>query len=126
VGEKGEVVVRPESDAERAARHAAALAAFRSLVDHGGPPREPLVLEQHFFTGEGGDIDGLTAALTERGFHVERLSYDPESADRTWRLVVVRLELLDEPRLLALSDELDALARGFNGVYDGWLTREDR
>ncbi|MBP2018591.1 hypothetical protein J2Z79_002006 [Symbiobacterium terraclitae] len=118
--------MRPESDAERAARHAATVAAYRALVDHGGPPREPLVLEQHFFTGEAGDIDGLTAALTERGFRVESLSYDPGSTDRTWRLVVVRLELLDEVRLLALSDELDALARQFDGVYDGWLTHGDQ
>lgn len=118
--------MRPESEAERAARHAATVAAYRALVDHAGSLREPLVLEQHFFTGDGGDIDGLTDALTERGFHVESLSYDPESPDRTWRLVVVRLELLDEPRLLALSDELDALARQFDGVYDGWLTHEDR
>lgn len=118
--------MRPESDVERAARHAATVAAYRSLVSHGGPPREPLMLEQHFYTGEGGDIDGLTAALTERGFHVESLGYDPDSPDRTWRLVVVRLELLEERLLLALSDELDALARRFDGVYDGWSTHADR
>nr|PZN71573.1 MAG: hypothetical protein DIU55_08615 [Bacillota bacterium] len=114
--------MRPETEAERAARHAATIRAFRSTVDPANPPREPFVLEQHFYAAEGGDIDGLAAALEERGFKVESLTYDPESRDRTWRLVAVRLELLEERRLLAVSDELDALARQFDVVYDGWQT----
>lgn len=114
--------MRPETEAERAARHAATIQAFRALVDPAHPPREPFVLEQHFYAAEGGDVDGLAAALEERGFKVESLVYDPENADRAWRLVAVRLELLEERRLLAVSDELDALARRFDVIYDGWLT----
>ena len=114
--------MRPETEAERAARHAATIQAFRALVDPAHPPREPFVLEQHFYAAEGGDVDGLAAALEERGFKVESLVYDPEARDRAWRLVAVRLELLEEKRLLAVSDELDALARAFDVIYDGWLT----
>jgi regulator of RNase E activity RraB len=36
--------------------------------------------------------------------------------------VAVKIDLLEERRLLALSDELDALARRFGVTYDGWLT----
>ena len=115
--------MRPETEAERAARHAATLQRVsRSRWTPPTRPREPFVLEQHFYAAEGGDIDGLTAALEERGFKVESLTYDPEARDRAWRLVAVRLELLEEKRLLAVSDELDALAHAFDVIYDGWLT----
>jgi len=34
----------------------------------------------------------------------------------------VRIEPLAERGLLALSDELDGLARRYDVAYDGWLT----
>lgn len=114
--------MRPETEAERQERHAATIAAYRSLVDPENPPREPYLIEQHFFTDDSGPLDHLTELLEERGFRVETLAYDPESATHSWRLVVVRLELLDERRILAVSDELDGLARQCGVTYDGWLT----
>ncbi|MEW8977065.1 MAG: ribonuclease E inhibitor RraB [Symbiobacterium sp.] len=117
--------MRPESEAERAERHARTVAAFRAQFDPDNPPWEPYTLEQHFSAGDEGDFDGLSAALQERGFQVESLTYDPADRERTWRLVVVRLELVDEQRLLRLSDEMDGLARQFEARYEGWATRVD-
>lgn len=114
--------MRPETDAERQERHAATVAAYRSMVDPANPPREPFLIEHHFFTDDQGDITGLTGLLEERGFQVETVAYDPEHPTRTWNLVVVRVELLDEHRILAVSDELDGLARQYDVTYDGWLT----
>lgn len=114
--------MRPETDAERQERHAATVAAYRSLVDPTAPPKMPHVLEHHFFATDEGDMTGLTRTLEEKGFHVEIFSYDPDNPTRTWTLVVVRIELLEERRILALSDELDGLARQHDVVYDGWMT----
>ncbi len=114
--------MRPETESERSARHAATVAAFRALVDPAAPPKMPHLLEQHFFASEDGDITGLIQLLEEQNFQVETFAYDPDSPDRAWRLVVVRLELLEEAKLLRLSDELDELARRHEVTYDGWMT----
>lgn len=42
---------------------------------------------------------------------------------RTWVVVAIKIDLLEERRILALSDELDGLARQYDVIYDGWLTR---
>ncbi|MFZ5818186.1 MAG: ribonuclease E inhibitor RraB [Bacillota bacterium] len=118
--------MRPETEEERARRHAATIETYRSLVDPANPPKMPHLLEHHFFCSDAGDITGLIQRLEERNFQVETFAYDPESAERTWSLVVVRIELLEEHRLLALSDELEALARQHEVTYDGWVTRIDR
>ena len=70
------------------------------------------MLEQHFFAGEGGDIDGLAAALEERGFKVESLVYDPESRRPGLAAGRGSAQLLEERRLLAVSDELDGCRPG--------------
>lgn len=118
--------MRPETEAERAQRHEATTAAFRSLVDPANPPKAPHLLEQHFFATDEGDMTGLMAALEEKGFHVETFAYDPEHPTRTWSLTVVRIELLEEPKLLRLSDEMDALARQHDVFYDGWVTHVEK
>lgn len=118
--------MRPETEAERQQRHAATIAAFRALVDPANPPKMPHLLEQHFFATDAGDMTGLIAKLEEKGFHVEAFSYDPDHPTRTWSLVVVRLELLEEQKLLRLSDEMDALARQHDVVYDGWVTHVEK
>jgi regulator of RNase E activity RraB len=118
--------MRPETEAERQARHAATIRAYRELVDPAAPPRAPHLLEQHFFCSDEGDMTGLIQALEAKGFHVETFAYDPDHPTRTWTLVVVRIELLEEPKLLRLSDEMDALARQHNVTYDGWVTHVDQ
>jgi len=114
--------MRPETERERQARHEATVSAFRALVDPAAPPRAPHLLEQHFFASDEGDITGLIQALEERSFQVESFQYDPESPDRTWKLVVVRLELLEEAKLLRLSDDMEELGRQHGVTYDGWIT----
>lgn len=118
--------MQPESDAQRAARHAATVAAYRSLVDPAAPPRAPHLLEHHFAADEAGDVNGLAAQLEAQGFAIDTLTYDPTDAERAWSLVVVRIELLEERRVLALSDQLDGLARQHGVTYEGWLTRVEQ
>jgi regulator of RNase E activity RraB len=115
--------IRPETDAEREARHEATRAAYRRLVDPANPPRAPFLLEHHFFAAADADVTGFTDALQQTGFHIETFAYEPDQPDRTWRIVAVKIDLLEERRLLALSDQMDALARQYDVIYDGWLTR---
>ncbi|MFZ5828054.1 MAG: ribonuclease E inhibitor RraB [Bacillota bacterium] len=115
--------MRPETETERAERRAATVAAYRELVDPAAPPKMPHLLEHYFFAPDTGDMTGLIHKLEERGFHVETFAYDPDHPSRTWTLTVVRIELLEERRLLAVSDELDGLAREHDVTYDGWMTR---
>lgn len=114
--------MKSETEAERQQRHADTIAAYRSLVDPSSPPRAPYLLEHHFFAGDDGDTTKLTDGLEERGYQVESFAYDPDDSSRPWKLVVVRLELLEERRLLTVSDELDGLARQCGATYDGWVT----
>jgi regulator of RNase E activity RraB len=118
--------VRPETEAERAARHARTLAAYRALIDPAAPPREPFLLEHHFVAGEEGDVTGLTRALEEMGYQIDTVAYDPDHPARAWKVVALKVDLLAERRLLALSDELDDLARRHDAIYDGWLTRVEK
>lgn len=67
-------------------------------------------------------MTGFTDALLARGYQIETFAYEPENPERTWRIIAVKIDLLEERRLLALSDELDALAREYDVTYDGWLT----
>lgn len=53
---------------------------------------------------------------------METVDYDPLTPERAWRVSAVKLDLLEERRVLALSDEMDALAREYDLLYDGWLT----
>lgn len=97
--------------------------AYRALVDPANPPRKPYLFEHHFFSGDEANISGLTLALEDQNFRIDTFAYDPESQDRTWTVVAIKLDLLEERRVLALSDEMEELARGFGVTYDGWLTR---
>lgn len=115
--------MRPETEAERAERHAATIKAYRSLVDPAAPPRAPFVIEHHFFCDDHGDITGLIQVLEDRGYQIDTFAYNPDSAERTWVAVALKVDLLEERRILALSDEMDALARQHDVIYDGWLTR---
>jgi regulator of RNase E activity RraB len=115
--------VKPETEGEREARHAATVAAYRALVDPADPPRRPFLLEHHFFSDDAGDVTGLTGALEAQKYQIDTFAYNPDDPGRTWAVVAVKIDLLEERRLLALSDELDALARGHDCTYDGWLTR---
>lgn len=114
--------MRAETEAERQQRHEATMAAYRTLVDPAAPPRAPHLLEQHFFATDEGDMTGLIARLEEKNFQVETFAYDPDHPTRTWTLVVLRIELLEEAKLLRLSDEMDGLARQHDVLYDGWVT----
>lgn len=67
-------------------------------------------------------MTGFTDALQVAGYHIETFAYEPDQPERAWRIVAVKIDLLEERRLLALSDEMDALARRFDVTYDGWLT----
>lgn len=96
--------------------------AFRALVDPENPPRKPYLFEHHFLGGESADISRFQSALEERGFRMETVDYDPVTPERAWRITAVKLDLLEERRVLALSDEMDALAREHDLLYDGWLT----
>lgn len=118
--------MRPETEAEREERRASTVAAYRELVDPAAPPKMPHLLEHYFFATDEGDMTGLIQKLEEKGFHVETFAYDPDHATRTWTLTVVRIELLEERRLLAVSDELDELAREHDVDYDGWMTRVEQ
>jgi regulator of RNase E activity RraB len=100
--------------------------AYRQLVDPANPPREPFLIEHHFASDDSGDITGLTGALEEKGYRIETFAYNPDDPARTWVAVAVKIDLLEERRILALSDEIDALARQFDTVYDGWLTRIEK
>lgn len=115
--------MKPETESEREARHAATVAAYRAQVDPADPPRRPFLMEHHFFSDDAGDVTGLTRALEEQKYHIDAFEYNPDDPARTWAVSAVKLDLLEERRLLALSDELDALARRYDCVYDGWLTR---
>jgi regulator of RNase E activity RraB len=115
-------IIRLETDAEREARHEATRVAYRELVDPQNPPRAPFLLEHHFFAPEDAEVTAFTDACQATGYQIETFAYEPDQADRTWRIVAVKIDLLEERRLLALSDELDALARRFGVTYDGWLT----
>lgn len=115
--------MQPESNEERARRHAANVEAYRALVDPANPPRKPFLFEHHFFCDDDADVTGLVQTLEDRGFGIETFAYDPDSATRTWTVVAVKIDLLEERRVLALSDEMDALARSHGVTYDGWLTR---
>ena len=113
----------PETEAERALRHAASIKAYRELVDPANPPKKPFLLEHHFFSDDAGDVTGLTRALEDQKYHIDTFAYNPDDPARTWAVVAVKIDLLEERRILALSDELDALARQYECIYDGWLTR---
>jgi regulator of RNase E activity RraB len=115
--------MNPETEAERDARRAATVAAYRALVNPADPPRRPFLLEHHFFSDDAGEVTGLTGALEEQKYQIDTFAYNPDDPGRTWAVVAVKLDLLEERRLLALSDELDALARQYGCIYDGWLTR---
>jgi len=115
--------MRTETDTEREARHSATIAAYRAQVDPDRPPKKPFLLEHHFYSPDEGDVTGLTTVLEEKGFRIDTFAYNPDDPVKTWVVVAVKLDLLEERRLLALSDELDELARQFETVYDGWLTR---
>jgi hypothetical protein len=41
-------------------------------------------------------------------------------------IIALKLDLLEERRILALSDEMDLLARANDVIYDGWLTRVEQ
>lgn len=71
-------------------------------------------------------MTGLTNALEDRGYRIDVFAYNPDVADRTWVVVALKVDLLEERRILAMSDELDALARQFDCHYDGWLTRVEQ
>lgn len=118
--------MRPETETERRERQAATISAYRALVDPTAPPKMPHLLEHHFFATDDGDMTGLIQTLEDKGFHVETFAYDPDSATRTWTLMMVKIELLEERRIVALSDELDSLARERNVTYDGWMTRVEQ
>jgi len=92
-------------------------------VDPANLPRKPYLFEQHFFSSDEADIGGLTLALEEQSFRIDTFAYDPDSVDRTWSVVAIKLDLLEERRVLAMSDEMEDLARRFDATYDGWLTR---
>lgn len=79
-------------------------------------------MEHHFFATDAGDVTGFTDALQQAGYQIETFAYEPDQPERAWRIVAVKIDLLEERRLLALSDELDALARQYDVTYDGWLT----
>ena len=115
--------MRPETEAERAERHAASIKAYRELVDPANPPRAPFLLEHHFFSSDEADVTGLTGALEAQGYQIDTFAYNPDDPVRTWVVVAIKIDLLEERRILALSDELDGLARQHDVVYDGWLTR---
>jgi regulator of RNase E activity RraB len=119
---QGGIPIRPETAQERAERHEATRQAYRQLVDPQNPPRAPFLLEHHFFATDQADVTSFTDALQAAGYQIETFAYEPDQPERTWRIVAVKIDLLEERRLLALSDELDALARTFDVVYDGWLT----
>lgn len=93
------------------------------MVDPANPPRKPYLFEHHFFASDAADTGGFTAALEERGFHLETMAYDPTSSDRTWIMVALKLDMLEERRVITLSDEMEELARKHDVAYDGWLTR---
>lgn len=92
------------------------------MVDPQNPPRAPFLLEHHFYATDEADVTTFTDALQLAGYHIETFAYEPDQPARTWRIVAVKIDLLEERRLLALSDELDALARQHDVTYDGWLT----
>lgn len=119
----GGIPIRPETAEERQRRHQASIAAFRALVDPANPPRKPFLFEHHFFAPEEADISGFQLAAEESGFRFETLAFDPDAFDRAWKAVVLKLDLLEERRILALSDEMESLGRRFGLTYDGWLTR---
>lgn len=93
------------------------------MVDPANPPRAPFLIEHHFFCTDEADVTSFTGTLEDRGFHIETFAYNPDDPARTWVIVAVKVELLEERRILALSDEMDALGRQFGVTYDGWLTR---
>ncbi len=115
--------MRPETESEREERHQASTAAYRAIVDPTNPPRAPYLFEHHFFSTDDADVTGFTGALEERSFKIETFAYNPDDPERTWVVVAVKLDLLEERRVLAMSDEMDALARRYDVTYDGWLTR---
>lgn len=92
-------------------------------MDPAAPPRAPFLFEHHFFAADNADISAFQTELEERGYQLETLSYDPLTPERAWSAVALKLDLLEERRVLALSDEMDELARRHGLVYDGWLTR---
>lgn len=93
------------------------------MVDPANPPRAPYLFEQHFFCGDAADVSGFTRELEERGFKIETFAYNPDDPARTWVIVAVKVDLLEERRVLLMSDEMDALGRQYGVTYDGWLTR---
>jgi regulator of RNase E activity RraB len=117
------LAIRPETEQEREARHAASIAAYRTLVDPAAPPRAPFAFEHHFYAREQADVTGMTDALEAQGYKIETFAYNPDDPERTWVVVALKVALMEERLILAFSDELDALAREHEVVYDGWLTR---
>lgn len=113
----------PESEAERARRHEASIQAYRTLVDPANPPRKPHLFEHHFFGPEAADVTGFTDELERNNYRIDTFAYDPQSQHRTWTVIALKLDLMEERRILTVSDELEALARRFGVIYDGWLTR---
>ena len=115
--------MRPETESEREQRRQASLEAYRALVDPANPPRKPYLFEHHFLASDSADTDGFMKTLEEKGFRIETFAYDPDDAERAWKIEAVKLDLLEERRVLALSDEMEETARQFEVAYDGWLTR---
>lgn len=99
------------------------MAAFRAVVDPANPPRAPHLLEHHFWSDDQAEVFGLTKALEEQGYHIDTFAYNPDRPDRMWSVVAVKLDLLEERRILTVSDQLDELARQFGATYGGWVTR---
>lgn len=93
------------------------------MVDPANPPRKPHLFEHHFFASEQAEITGFTQALEDRNYRIDTFAYDPTDSKRTWTVVALKLDLMEERRILALSDEMEELAREFDVLYDGWVTR---
>jgi regulator of RNase E activity RraB len=91
-------------------------------VDPAAPPKAPFLIEHHFYADDSADVTGFTTALEDNGFQIETFAYNPDDPDRTWVVVALKIDLLEERRILALSDEMDELARQYDVNYDGWLT----
>ncbi|MGE5672854.1 MAG: ribonuclease E inhibitor RraB [Mycobacterium leprae] len=116
--------MRPETEQERAERHQRSIEAYRQLVDPANPPKGPYLFEHHFHSSDDGDISGLLGLLEdEMGFKGEVFAYSPDDQERPWTVVAVKTDRLEEARVLALSDEMERLARQYDVIYDGWVTR---
>ena len=89
-----------------------------SLAQHGSDLSAPHTLEYYFYFKNASVASEACTELEARGFTILR---NEPAAEPNLFLLLASISLVPERHhVIALSDQLEMLARKFGGTYDGW------